>query len=510
MKCSTCGKEVKQNIYLCPYCGCSMANSDIQNTELLQEYSDKLKKLMQTVGTAHHTEVAWDVTVNKYVFQMENMKTILSEPELSKLSGDRIMTRIGNFIDRCKEPEFHIAFVGTIKAGKSTLINALLGRNLASTSVTPETAVLTKFRSSVGDYIKVTFYTTDEWAQLWASISNNADIFRQEYETLGAENEKDKWLNHPVIHQKVNNAAIETEIERWTSSKHVEHYFVKEVEIGLSDFNMPPQVVFVDTPGLDDAVRYRSDVTRNYIDRANAVFACVRSDALTGNELNILYRIFSNSSDNPEKIFVLGTQWDSLNEPESDWKKQKAEWVKYLATESCYGNVNTAQRNIVHVAAYLMNLCRDYAKLDKASKKTLLSIAMKFDYDPFSGESVEEHLEDYMERSNVAEVQRRITQDIVPKYKEYLMRDITSHYESVSGEIRTFLQETKANNEEILRTSRKSADEIRASYEKSKKDLDEVQSYRQQLELALKAVKANTEERVEQLCKAIREMASKA
>ena len=156
------------------------------------------------------------------------------------------------------------------------------------------------------------------------------------------------------------------------------------------------------------------------------------------------------------------------------------------------------------------NLCRDYAKLDKASKKTLLSIAMKFDYDPFSGESVEEHLEDYMERSNVAEVQRRITQDIVPKYKEYLMRDITSHYESVSGEIRTFFQETKANNEEILRTSRKSADEIRASYEKSKKDLDEVQSYRQQLELALKAVKANTEERVEQLCKAIREMASKA
>ena len=88
-----------------------------------------------------------------------------------------------------KDPVFHIAFVGTIKAGKSTLINALLGRNLASTSVTPETAVLTKFRSSAQDYVKVTFYSSYEWAQLWNSISNNADVFKQEYAALNAENQ---------------------------------------------------------------------------------------------------------------------------------------------------------------------------------------------------------------------------------------------------------------------------------------------------------------------------------
>ena len=203
------------------------------------------------------------------------------------------------------------------------MINALLGRNLASTSVTPETAVLTKFRSSKQDYIKVTFYTSEEWGQLWGSISNNADVFKQEYADLHADQEKDEWIDHEVITKTVDNANIEAEIERWTSSKHVEHYFVKEVEIGLSDFNMPEQIVFVDTPGLDDAVRYRSDVTRAYIDRANAVFACVRSDALTGGELNTLYRIFSNSGDNPEKIFILGTQWDNLNQPEKDWKLQK-------------------------------------------------------------------------------------------------------------------------------------------------------------------------------------------
>ena len=512
MICKSCKKEFTDSMYLCPYCGTANPTDTLQNVELLQDYSKKLSGLMESVGTAEHTQISWDLTVDQYVQKMERLKVILSQPEFSKSSGEKLIKRIGNFVERCKDPVFHIAFVGTIKAGKSTLINALLGRNLASTSVTPETAVLTKFRSSKQDYIKVTFYTSEEWGQLWGSISNNADVFKQEYADLHADQEKDEWINHEVITKTVDNANIEAEIERWTSSKHVEHYFVKEVEIGLSDFNMPEQIVFVDTPGLDDAVRYRSDVTRAYIDRANAVFACVRSDALTGGELNTLYRIFSNSGDNPEKIFILGTQWDNLNDPEKDWKLQKSEWVKYLSTENCYGSAEKARKNIVYVAAYLQNLCRDYAntdmKKDRNKLRTLYSIAMKL-VDAMPGE-IEEHLDELMEKSNVSEVSRRITQDIVPRYKEYLMKDIVASYETISKEIKQFFEDTKASNSEVLQTSAKSADEIRASYEKSKKELEEVQAYREQLTLAINQLKANTDERVEQLCNALNEMMKNA
>lgn len=506
MKCKSCNYEVLNNVYFCPHCGVGISLEKVKNAEILQKYSDQLKELINNVE-AQHNKIAWDITVDRYVQTMERLRIILNQPGFSKASVERLINRIGNFIERCKDPVFHVAFVGTIKAGKSTLINALLGRNLASTSVTPETAVLTKFRHSEDDYIKVNFYSSDEWAQLWSSISNNADVFKQEYATLHAEDEKSKWIDHKEIVQTVNNENLETEIERWTSSKHVEHYFVKEVEIGLSDFNMPEQIVFVDTPGLDDAVKYRSNVTRDYIDRANAVFACVRSDALTGGELNTLYRIFSNSSDNPEKIFVLGTQWDSLNNPVEDWGKQKAEWIKYLSTESCYGNQEIAKRNIVHVAAYLMNLCREYGSLDKGMKRSLMSTALKFDIELAE---LEEHLEELMEKSNVSEVHRRIEQDIVPKYKEYLMNDITATYGAVSKEIRTFFDETKASNQEVLETSMKSADEIRKSYEKSKKELSDVQAYREQLLTALDQLKANTDERVAELCKALEEMTKKA
>lgn len=34
MKCSNCGKEVKQNIYLCPHFDCAIANNDLQNKDL--------------------------------------------------------------------------------------------------------------------------------------------------------------------------------------------------------------------------------------------------------------------------------------------------------------------------------------------------------------------------------------------------------------------------------------------------------------------------------------------
>lgn len=512
VKCPNCGNEHSSSAYVCWNCGEELRSASVSdNQKELHSYAEKMRTLIANVGSMKHTNIAWDLTVQQYVQKMEKIEMVLSQPEFSKASSKRLIGRIKTFTERCRDPLFHIAFVGTIKAGKSTLINALLGRNLASTSVTPETAVLTKFRSSKRDYVKVSFYTSAEWEQLWNSISNNADVFKQEYAALHAEEAKNEWINHAVILNHVSNSDLESEIERWTSSKHVEHYFVKEVEIGLSDFNMPEQIVFVDTPGLDDAVKYRSDVTRAYIDRANAVFACVRSDSLTGGELNTLYRIFSNSSDNPEKIFVLGTQWDSLNDPEKDWKLQKAEWVKYLSTVNCYGSVEIAQRNIVHVAAYLMNLCRDYAKLEKAKLRQLVSIAMKFeDLDIMMPQDIEEHLEELMEKSNVSEVNRRITHDIVPKYKEFLMRDIVSSYMAISNDIRQFFEEIRESQNEVLQTSMNSADEIRQSYEKAKKELDDVQCYRDQLEAAMSQLKASTDERVADLCKTLEEMTQTA
>lgn len=65
------------------------------------------------------------------------------------------------------DPNLQIAIVGTIKAGKSTFINALFEENIASTDVTPETASLTKFKYSSQNKLLVKFCSREEWKELW-------------------------------------------------------------------------------------------------------------------------------------------------------------------------------------------------------------------------------------------------------------------------------------------------------------------------------------------------------
>ncbi len=503
MICKSCKQTIPDYSYFCFHCGCCQNKDSFNVTEVVESYETDIRSMVSSLSAVSHKTVRWNSTVDSYIKKIEMMKVLLSNEVFASTSSS-LIKKCDAFIGRCKSPEFHIAFVGTIKAGKSTLINALLGQNLASTSVTPETAVLTKFRHcEYTNYVRVSFYSQDEWKMLWDSISSNADVFKQEYASLHGDAEKQKWIDHTEVYTELSDDDLNEEIERWTSSKHAEHYFVKEVEVGLRNFKMPEQIVFVDTPGLDDAVKYRSDVTRNYIDRANAVFACVKSDSLTGPELTTLIRIFANTSYNPEKVFVIGTQWDSLNSPEKDWKKQKTEWVKYLSGQDCYGNSKTAERNIVYTAAYLNNLCRDYLFLDEDQKYTLMSTAMKFKIMP---QVLEEHLEKLMQMSNVDSVEVKISQDILSKYQDYLLSDIEQNMNSLNEDLNKYFAEIKESNQKILEASNQNIEEIRAQYDEAKRNLDQIDKYKSDLVNVMKLVKEDTERRVQSLVDQLKDL----
>ena len=458
-----------------------------------------------------HRSVSWDQTIDRFARTAEKFKSVLYQPELQKYpQNPSVVPRLNTLIDKCVNSDFQIAFVGTIKAGKSTLINAILGQNIASTRVTPETAVLTKFRHSNDNYIKVDFYSPEEWDHLWKTISTRADVFMEEYKALSGDRSKDKWIGHEEVSKYLSEDEIKSELERWSSSKHVEHYFVKQIEVGLRSLELPDNVVFVDTPGLDDPVKYRSDVTRKYIDRANAVFVCVTAHAMTGEEQKTIFGVFANSSSS-EKIFIIGTQTDNLNNPLKDWEEQHREWVKYLSDETGFGSRETAEAQIMPTAAFVENLCREYKK-DKSSvsdenKNMLVSLAMKYGIitytDMANGAFVDDAIFRLLDYTYVDRLMIKIRENLLTKYKDFLIADIKKAYSDIKKELVSYFREIQTSSEELLKAADSSSEEIAQKAADAQKNAEAAAAAKEHLLALLNDAKEDNQKRIEELKKAL-------
>ena len=479
-----------------------------EKTEFQQQYDARIAELKRIAQSPALTkEILWDKTAARYAETIAKVKLLLSEQELAGDIPARLDKQLQIFMDKCANPEFHIALVGAIKAGKSTLINAVLGEELASTEVTPETAALTKFRRSNGkDYVKVSFYSKTEWDLLWKSASGVSDSkFMQEYQMLHAEQEKAQWVGKPAIHAECDSKdELKETIKKWTSSQSATHYFVKEVEVGLQKFDLPEGVVLVDTPGLNDAVAYRSDITKNYIDRANAVFVCVKADNLTATELHTICGVFSNTRYNPEKVYVIATQQDSLNSPVDDWKKQRNVWLGHLKEKACYGSEAMASKNLISTSGYFYTLLKNLETPNEKRLFQLYSSAMKMQYMP---DKIMENYDELLRFTGIDLLKRRMDTEIIAKYRELLIEDIKGNYELCKENIRDVIEKIKAKQKEIIDISTKSIEEIHAAQEEGRKKLADIQKDQAELVELVGEIKRQTGERTRQLEQAIRGLA---
>lgn len=484
-----------------------MADFKFTSKEARQQYEEKVT-VLQKIADSNEIDnrYLWDKTVQKYATKMEKVREILKTEGISDLVTSKMFKDIDAFLKRCSDAEFHIALVGAIKAGKSTLINALLGHEYASTKVTPETASLTKFKKGTTNYVKVKFYSNREWDALWKSANEaKATVFLEEYAKLDADKEKNSWLgkadNSIVCDSKEE---LVSEIQKWTSSKSVCHYFVKEVEVGLKEFELPEGVVLVDTPGLDDVVEYRSNITRDYIDRANAVLVCVKSDALTGQEWGTICSVFSNTRYNPGKVYIIATQLDTLNRPKENWIEQQEEWLKYLKGKSAYASLELAQKNLIPVSAYLYTLLKSYNELSEDDDKfwDLDSIIRKFRI-----KDINDKYQEMLDFTGIDKLNRTIQREIVQEYKKLLIEDIVGNYEICRDSIQEAMVKVKAAQEEIINTSQGGIEEIKKKQAEYHAKYQEAEEDRKELENLLKKLKIATSQRADDLEKAIKSLA---
>lgn len=494
--CESCGNKNTDKRYFCSKCGKFLHEKSFSNKNVYELPEMKVMRIIDNLNYTPHSDILWNDTIDLYARKVEKFKALYSIPEMGADKNSELCEKMIDFLDLCYKPEFQIAFVGTIKTGKSTLINSLLGRNYASMAVTPETAALTKFRSSPRDYVDITFYSKKEWKELWNSRTSAADAFMKEYNELEADKQKNKWVGHKSIHKELLNSEIEDELSIWSSSKRAEHYFVKEIEVGISTLpkDFPKQVVFVDTPGLSDPVSYRSEITKQYIRKANAVFVCVDAQKVQKDEIETISSVFSFSSHNKSKVHIIATHWDKLNDPENDWKEQKAWLEKRLIGKGFFDSKEMARDNIMHSAAYVYNLCRDYDSISQREKMPLIQLALMFGLEDL--QSIDEYIPKLMKLSNIDNINKVIKDKLAENYKSLLYQDIEKKYEDIIFNLKRIANETKKEMKELIDVSKADMDKMKQKVDEQKQNYEKVNECKVQLESVLNSVEKITQKRL--------------
>lgn len=504
VSCEKCKTANSLNRYFCNNCGAFLHGNIIGEKQIYELDEWKIMRILENLNKVPHFDIIWNDTIDRYTRKVEQLKELFEFKDWDAHKLNSVLTtEMMTFLENCRKPEFQIAFVGTIKTGKSTLINALLGKNYAPMDVTPETAALTKFRYSAKDYVKICFYTDKEWTQLWRSRTSGANAFMKEYMELKGDSIKGKWIGHAQICKELDNSKIRDELTKWSSSKFAEHYFVKEIEVGISSLpsNFPPEVVFVDTPGLSDPVGYRSDITKQYIRRANAVFVCIHAQQIRKEEIETISTVFSFSSDNKNKIFILATHWDAFNFPEKEWKKQMAYLEGRLVGPGFYANVETARENIMKSAAFIFNLCRDYNNLDDEEFEFLCIVGRKMGVFIEKQEQYQQNLEILKKKTNIGSVMNKITDVLAKNYKDFLAEDLTKAYKHILYELRRIGNEKAQQEKGLIEASGESLAFIKEQLAKQEKNQNNIKTYQEQLIAALSTVQKQTQEHLTSILK---------
>ncbi|RXJ65708.1 ATP-binding protein [Halarcobacter ebronensis] len=159
--------------------------------------------------------------------------------------------------------KFSIGITGVMNAGKSTMLNALMGQEILGSAVVPETANLTIVKYGKPE-AKVFYWNKEEWERIEQSakeiesikefVEETKSIFKDELTEII----KEESLTENV---DVNNLAAYTSAE--ASGKKCN--LVKYVEL-KSELNfLSDGIEIVDTPGLDDPVIQREEITKEYL-----------------------------------------------------------------------------------------------------------------------------------------------------------------------------------------------------------------------------------------------------
>ena len=292
-----------------------------------------------------------------------------SADKLSQID-ENFKNRLQNAKIRANSSNFTVSVTGVINAGKSSMLNALLDFSVLGTSNIPETANLTLLKYGEKSGAKIKFYNENEM-----QILGFSDKFKDEIAKFKAE---------------FGDKNIEiSELINYTSAKNEISKYIKMIEMSLNSDILKDNISIVDTPGLDDTVVLREELTKNFMYESDAIIHLMNaSQSSTKKDMSFIVDTLKNSKNN--SLMVVLTHADLLSDKDLTdalkytRKSIQEELSEYEFDENLISNVSffcidslskrgiSELKNHIYESFFGENSIKASAILDSFSKEILI------------------------------------------------------------------------------------------------------------------------------------------
>lgn len=237
-----------------------------------------------------------------------------------------------------------MAFVGGFSAGKSSLVNAFLGRYLLPESTEVTTAVPTFIQATTNrEYATLNYLSGPEVDALEELYRNSfAEKFKlpeltnmpvrdllERLRSLTSEGESKKLFEYYEAFlverrsREIPDRGLQKECSLEDMAAYIrdekEAMFLDRVNVFVNASDLPPDVQIVDLPGISVPNPRHKRLTYQFVTRdAHAIVFILRSTQLfSEDELDLLEKIRAGDSSIAEKTFWVINRWDALTDEHS-------------------------------------------------------------------------------------------------------------------------------------------------------------------------------------------------
>lgn len=382
---------------------------------------------------------------------LEKMKAALevyaSVDSRFKDDAHAINKKIDDLIKQIDDKTFTVAVIATMKAGKSTLLNALLGNDYLPTSNTPETASLLYIKHSPNCYLETDNGKIEGTEDICNAIKDRNQTFRE------------SGVN------AISKYTLYVPYEKISSTENVNFQFI-------------------DTPGPNEAgLPALKDEVEKVLKMADVILYVMNYSQLNGQADETLFDIVKSMrpdirSEIKDRFFFVISQIDRENE-NSKTLEETIDYVKACLKEKPMEIDNPSILGVSAEWALLarMILAENFSRIDDLGKvmfgrKYHIASSLEEKKKKFSKEELEELIND----SRIPELENKIIANIVNNSGSLFYRSIVEKTKNAIKEANNIC----VTKQGLMYKSSEELERVRSALENSIKeinqDLKEVES----------------------------------